>query len=69
MLFLSHWTRPVRAPLSTRRRERHVVLSARRLDYKAAGVDIDAGSELVRRIRRLNPEIGGFNGRVPFGAS
>jgi phosphoribosylformylglycinamidine cyclo-ligase len=39
------------------------------LSYKAAGVDIDAGEELVRRIQKLNPNIGGFSGLVPFGDS
>ena len=38
-----------------------------KLDYKAAGVDIDAGNELVRRIKKMNPSIGGFSGMVPFG--
>lgn len=37
------------------------------LDYKAAGVDIDAGNELVNRIKKLNPDIGGFGGLVPYG--
>lgn len=37
------------------------------LDYKTAGVDIDAGNELVRRIKKMNPSIGGFSGMVPFG--
>ena len=37
------------------------------LSYKDAGVDIDAGAELVRRIQKLNPSIGGFSGMVPFG--
>lgn len=37
------------------------------LDYKSAGVDIDAGNELVRRIKKMNPSIGGFSGYVPFG--
>lgn len=37
------------------------------LSYKDAGVDIDAGNELVRRIQKLNPSIGGFSGMVPFG--
>lgn len=37
------------------------------LSYKASGVDIDAGDELVRRIQKLNPSIGGFSGMVPFG--
>jgi hypothetical protein len=40
---------------------------ADKLDYKSAGVDIDAGNELVRRIKKLNPEIGGFSGLFPFG--
>ncbi|KAF8072910.1 PUR5 [Scenedesmus sp. PABB004] len=39
------------------------------LSYKAAGVDIAAGDELVRRIQKLNPSIGGFSGLVPFGDS
>lgn len=39
------------------------------LSYKDAGVDIDAGNELVRRIQKLNPSIGGFSGMVPFGDS
>lgn len=39
------------------------------LSYKAAGVDIDAGDELVKRIQKLNPSIGGFSGMVPFGDS
>jgi phosphoribosylformylglycinamidine cyclo-ligase len=43
--------------------------SAGGLSYKAAGVDIDAGDELVRRIQKLNPSIGGFSGLVPFGDS
>lgn len=37
------------------------------LTYKESGVDIDAGSELVRRIQKMNPSIGGFSGMVPFG--
>ncbi|CAM6122067.1 unnamed protein product [Calypogeia fissa] len=39
------------------------------LTYKDAGVDIDAGSELVRRIAKLTPGIGGFGGLFPFGDS
>ncbi|CAD7700299.1 unnamed protein product [Ostreobium quekettii] len=39
------------------------------LTYKGAGVDIDAGTELVRRIKKMNPDIGGFSGLVPFGDS
>lgn len=37
------------------------------LTYKAAGVDIDAGDELVKRIQKMNPNIGGFSGFVPLG--
>ena len=32
------------------------------MTYKDAGVDIDAGTELVRRIRKMAPWIGGFGG-------
>eukprot|EP00191_Tetraselmis_sp_GSL018_P022545 CAMPEP_0177627770 /NCGR_PEP_ID=MMETSP0419_2-20121207/31382_1 /TAXON_ID=582737 /ORGANISM="Tetraselmis sp., Strain GSL018" /LENGTH=344 /DNA_ID=CAMNT_0019128949 /DNA_START=233 /DNA_END=1267 /DNA_ORIENTATION=+ len=39
------------------------------LNYKQAGVDIDAGNELVGRIKKLNPNIGGFSGLYPFGDS
>lgn len=35
--------------------------------YKDAGVDIDAGSELVKRIAKMAPGIGGFGGLYPFG--
>jgi hypothetical protein len=37
------------------------------LSYKDAGVDIDAGNELVRRIKQLNPAIGGFSGAYEYG--
>ena len=37
------------------------------LSYKDAGVDIDAGNELVKRIQKMNPSIGGFSGMMPFG--
>ncbi|KAL6500814.1 Phosphoribosylformylglycinamidine cyclo-ligase, chloroplastic/mitochondrial [Orobanche gracilis] len=37
------------------------------LTYKGAGVDIDAGSELVRRIAKMTPGIGGFGGFFPHG--
>jgi phosphoribosylformylglycinamidine cyclo-ligase len=37
------------------------------LTYKGAGVDIDAGSELVRRIAKMAPGIGGFGGLFPWG--
>ncbi|MBI3292635.1 MAG: phosphoribosylformylglycinamidine cyclo-ligase [Elusimicrobia bacterium] len=36
------------------------------LTYKDAGVDVEAGNELVRRIKRLAPRIGGFAGLFPF---
>ncbi|KAL5061207.1 hypothetical protein RYX36_032811 [Vicia faba] len=39
------------------------------LTYKDAGVDIDAGSELVRRIAKMAPAIGGFGGLFPLGDS
>lgn len=32
-------------------------------------MDIDAGDELVKRIQKLNPSIGGFSGLVPFADS
>lgn len=37
------------------------------LTYKEAGVDIDAGSELVKRIAKMAPGIGGFGGLFPLG--
>ncbi|XP_044462705.1 phosphoribosylformylglycinamidine cyclo-ligase, chloroplastic/mitochondrial-like [Mangifera indica] len=40
-----------------------------RLTYKDAGVDIDAGSELVKRIAKMAPGIGGFGGLFPLGDS
>jgi phosphoribosylformylglycinamidine cyclo-ligase len=46
---------------------RQQVCRAEGLSYKDAGVDIDAGNELVKRIQKLNPNIGGFSGMVPFG--
>ncbi|KAI3782672.1 hypothetical protein L2E82_12725 [Cichorium intybus] len=39
------------------------------LTYKEAGVDIDAGLELVRRIAKMAPGIGGFGGLFPLGDS
>ncbi|KAJ4821674.1 Phosphoribosylformylglycinamidine cyclo-ligase [Rhynchospora pubera] len=39
------------------------------MTYKGAGVDIDAGTELVRRIAKMAPGIGGFGGHFPFGDS
>ena len=57
---------------AARRQRRRVVAAAADgssggLSYKDAGVDIDAGNELVKRIQKLNPNIGGFSGMVPFG--
>ncbi|KAL1364691.1 hypothetical protein HN51_012824 [Arachis hypogaea] len=43
--------------------------STQGLTYKDAGVDIDAGSELVRRIAKMAPGIGGFGGLFPLGDS
>ena len=40
---------------------------SQRLTYKDAGVDINAGAELVRRIAKMAPGIGGFGGLFPFG--
>jgi phosphoribosylformylglycinamidine cyclo-ligase len=37
--------------------------------YKEAGVDIDKGDELVERLKKLCPEIGGFGGLFPLGDS
>lgn len=37
--------------------------------YKDAGVNIDAGSELVERLKKLCPDIGGFGGLFPLGDS
>lgn len=48
-------------------RLKQAVRAQQSLDYKQAGVDIDAGAELVKRIQKLNPSIGGFSGLVPFG--
>ncbi|GER24635.1 phosphoribosylformylglycinamidine cyclo-ligase [Striga asiatica] len=39
------------------------------LTYKDAGVDIDTGSELVKRIAKMAPGIGGFGGLFPLGDS
>jgi phosphoribosylformylglycinamidine cyclo-ligase len=37
------------------------------ITYDKSGVSIDRGNELVRRIVKLNPTIGGFSGSIPFG--
>ncbi|XP_020250933.1 phosphoribosylformylglycinamidine cyclo-ligase, chloroplastic/mitochondrial [Asparagus officinalis] len=46
-----------------------VSCSSKGLTYKEAGVDIDAGSELVKRIAKMAPGIGGFGGLFPLGDS
>ena len=50
------------------RSNRHHHRCAAELSYKSSGVDIDAGNELVQRIKKINPDIGGFSGMFPFGA-
>ena len=40
---------------------------SQRLTYKDAGVDIDVGAELVKRITKMALGIGGFGGLFPFG--
>ncbi len=39
------------------------------MDYKTAGVDIEAGNAFVEKIKKIVPTIGGFNGmmRIPKG--
>lgn len=37
------------------------------LTYKDAGVDIDAGNDLINRLRASFPDIGGFGGLYPIG--
>ena len=37
-----------------------------KISYKKAGVDIDAGNELVKRIKKKLPKIGGFGGSFPL---
>ena len=64
----SHRQLPVGCGHKRHRVSRHVKAAVTGgLSYKQAGVDIDAGNELVRRIRKMNPSIGGFSGMVPFG--
>ncbi|MCO5558045.1 hypothetical protein L7F22_011620, partial [Adiantum nelumboides] len=58
----AHWC-PTRLPF---RRSTIVAESKAGLSYKDAGVDIDAGSELVRRIAAMAPGIGGFGGLFPL---
>ena len=62
----------VQIPSSQRRIKKPVLRAVddgQSLSYKSAGVDINAGNELVKRIQKLNPSIGGFSGMVPFGRS
>ncbi|CAJ2676828.1 unnamed protein product [Trifolium pratense] len=58
-------------PMSKKNENRVVAVKAegQGLTYKDAGVDIDAGSELVRRIAKMAPGIGGFGGLFPLGDS
>ncbi len=75
-------TRPSAVPVASRNVQRSRISTLRAnasvlnkpdsgegLTYKKAGVDIDAGDELVKRIQKMNPDIGGFGGLVPFGDS
>jgi len=34
------------------------------MDYKTAGVDIEAGNAFVERLKNRAPSIGGFNGMM-----
>ncbi|KAI8105668.1 hypothetical protein M9434_000250 [Picochlorum sp. BPE23] len=64
--------RPIYTPTRTSLRTTRLVQcnsGSGGLSYKSAGVDIEAGNELVKRIQKLNPSIGGFSGMVPFGDS
>ncbi len=36
------------------------------ITYKKSGVDVDAGNKLVKRIKKIAPEIGGFSGLFPL---
>lgn len=37
------------------------------VNYKESGVDIDNGNELITRLKKLCPDIGGFSGLYPLG--
>ena len=39
------------------------------MNYKDSGVDIDAGNEFVKELKKKAPSIGGFGGmfKVPYG--
>lgn len=63
----SRFIQPVR--IKGRRILPLVAAGSQRLTYKDAGVDIDAGAELVKRIAKMAPGIGGFGGLFPFGDS
>jgi len=39
------------------------------ITYKQSGVDIDAGNDLVKKIKKRLPEIGGFGGLFPLGGT
>lgn len=45
---------------------REAAASRQGLTYKQAGVDIDAASDLIRRIQKMCPDIGGFGGIYPL---
>lgn len=66
---LTAWVRPCKRMRACQRGMMSVKAetSSMGLSYKDAGVDIDAGNELVKRIQKMNPSIGGFSGLVPFG--
>jgi len=51
----------------SRKTSRIVAEASQGLTYRDAGVDIDAGAELVRRIAKMAPGIGGFGGLYPLG--
>ncbi|XP_031399692.1 phosphoribosylformylglycinamidine cyclo-ligase, chloroplastic-like [Punica granatum] len=59
------WTRSFSNDLGVVRAE----IDCESLSYKKSGVDIDTGSELVKRIDKMAPGIGGFGGLFPFGDS
>lgn len=41
-------------------------MAKRAMTYNKAGVDIDAGDELVEHLKKINPAIGGFAGLCPL---